>query len=147
MKINLGFSSMGYASGGKYGRGKTSTEVAKQIETNYKLVEKFFELEQNNIMEMLVDAYRKGLEVIMEKQTVAKAVITGGAIEKIEQKFRQDLTESRYDGLIPGVPTRAAKRGVSHQLAHPYAKGNPQRPSFIDTGTYRDSFTVWIEED
>ena len=154
MKINLGFESISYTgrtaspkrSEKQYGGGKTTIEVAKQLEQRYKLVEKFFELEKDNIAEMLIDAYQRGLEVTMEQKTVAKAVIAGGAIEKIEQKFRGNLTQGAYDGLLPGVPTRAAKKGVSHELSHPYAKGNPPRPSFIDTGAYRDSFSVWIEE-
>ena len=65
--------------------------------------------------------------------------------DKIEEKFRRALASRAFDGLIAGVPTTAAQRGVSHKRRHPYAKRGP-RPSFIDTDTYRQSFTVWMEE-
>ena len=67
--------------------------------------------------------------------------------DKIEQKFRSNLMRQRYDGMISGVPTLASLKGVSHVRSHPYAKANPQRPSFVDTGMYRDSFRAWVEED
>src|SRR5580700_11043058 len=43
------------------------------------------------------------------------------------------------------VPTMAALRGVNHRLAHPYARSNPRRPSFLDTGLYSSSFVIWSD--
>jgi len=44
----------------------------------------------------------------------------------------------------PGIPTGAAEAGVNHRLLHPYAKDNPERPSFIDTGQYQADFKSWV---
>jgi hypothetical protein len=47
---------------------------------------------------------------------------------------------------IPGVPTQAALKGISHRLKHPYRKSNPRRPSFVDTGEYMRSAAFWIDD-
>jgi len=43
---------------------------------------------------------------------------------------------------IPGVPTKAALRGVNHRLKHPYRRRGA-RPSFVDTSLYMSSFKAW----
>jgi hypothetical protein len=65
--------------------------------------------------------------------------------DKIEAKFRQNLSSRKYDGVIPGVPTTAAQRGISHLQQRPYAKRS-SRPSFVDTGMYQRSFRAWVED-
>jgi protein-disulfide isomerase-like protein with CxxC motif len=52
--------------------------------------------------------------------------------DKIEQRFKQDLSRRKFDGVIYGVPTKAAQR--------------ESRQSFIKTGRYRNSFKAWMEE-
>jgi hypothetical protein len=60
---------------------------------------------------------------------------TGGYVDvKVTDKAGNVKTKRRYRGA------------VNHRLARPYAKDNPQRPSFRDTGVYESSFTVWTEE-
>ena len=76
----------------------------------------------------------------------AQISLTAQAETDIETEFRHYLSQQRFDGVIPGVPTQAALRGVNHRLADPYAKSNRPRPSFIDTGTYEASFKVWTEK-
>jgi hypothetical protein len=63
----------------------------------------------------------------------------------ITTMFKQFLATGAIEHMgIPGVPTQAAKDGVNHRLKHPYAKSNPRRESFIDTGAYSAHFIAWI---
>jgi hypothetical protein len=129
-----------------YGQGKTTAEVAAELEAKYKIVETFWELEEDNFVEMIEDAFVEDIENVMQMSEVKKA--TGVSVketDKIEAKFKQNLSSRRYDGMISGVPTLAAQKGVSHLRQHPYAKRG-SRPSFIDTGMYQRSFRAWIED-
>lgn len=129
-----------------YGQGKTTKEVAEELEAKYSIVETFYELEEDSITDLLEDAFADDIEEIMIGGTPTKTGISDKATDKIEQKFRRNLANQRYDGVISGVPTIASLRGVSHLKQHPYAQRS-LRPSFIDTGLYQRSFRVWIEED
>lgn len=128
-----------------YGQGKTTAEVAAELEAKYSIVETFVELEEDNITELLEDAYGEHLEAIMSMESVPKEIVTSKQTDKIEANFRKALSSRRFDGVISGVPTTAAQRGVSHLRQHPYAK-RPPRPSFIDTGMYQRSFRAWVED-
>jgi hypothetical protein len=128
-----------------YGEGKTTREVAEELEAKYKIVETFWEMEEDNLVEILEDAFADDVENVMEMSTRMKRGISSKETDKIEAKFRQNLSSRRYDGIISGVPTLAAQRGVSHLRQHPYAKRGP-RPSFIDTGMYQRSFRAWVED-
>jgi hypothetical protein len=50
-----------------------------------------------------------------------------------------------------GVPTAAALAGVrtslkkKKELKNPRKRSLGRRPSFIDTGMYRDSFKAWVD--
>jgi hypothetical protein len=59
--------------------------------------------------------------------------ISGLQLAKIEAMFRDSLSQGKFDGVIHGVPTKAATRA--------------SRPSFVDTGLYRRSFKAEAEND
>jgi hypothetical protein len=59
--------------------------------------------------------------------------------------FNEFIDRRGMDGMELDVPTTAARLGINHRFLHPYAKANPERPSFKDTGTYMQSFTAWVE--
>jgi hypothetical protein len=129
-----------------YGEGKTTVEVANELESKYHIVETFWEMEEDNFVELLEDSFAEDIEEVMQMGQVPKAGgISDKETDKIETKFRQSLTSQRFDGVISGVPTLAAQRGVSHLMQHPYARRGP-RPSFIDTGMYMRSFRAWVED-
>jgi hypothetical protein len=129
-----------------YGEGKTTSEVAADLEAKYKIVETFWEMEEENFIEVLEDAYADNIEEVIQMEQIPKAGgISDTETDKIEKNFMQSLQSRRFDGVLPGVPTTAAQRGVSHLHRHPYAKRAP-RPSFIDTGMYQRSFRAWVEE-
>jgi hypothetical protein len=129
-----------------YGEGKTTVEVANELESKYHIVETFWEIEQDKFVEVLEDAFAEDIEEVMQMDRIPKAGgISDKETDKIEAKFRSSLSNQRFDGVISGVPTLAAQRGVSHLRQHPYARRGP-RPSFIDTGMYMRSFRAWVED-
>jgi hypothetical protein len=128
-----------------YGEGKTTLEVAQELEDKYHIVEKFLEMEEDRINELAGDVITDAFEDI-EKFTRHKWKKRTKAMEGIESRFRANLVGRKYDGVLSGVPTMAAIRGVSHLNQHPYAK-RASRPSFIDTGMYMRSFRAWLEDD
>lgn len=127
----------------------TTGEVAEILEEKYHVMEIFFEIHGEQIMELLTDA------VVGAYETAAMGGPTQAephaeALEKIGQMFRDFLSNQEMDGYhgefsTLQIPTRAAREGVSHRFAHPYAH-RPERPSFIDTGEFQAAFTAWIEK-
>ncbi len=128
-----------------YGEGKSAREVAKELEDKYKIVETFYDMEEDFIVSLIEDVMADEIEEIMTMGVPSKKGISSSDTDKIEKKFRQSLTSQAYDGVIPGVPTLASQRGVSHLRQHPYA-GRGSRPSFVDTGLYMRSFKAWVED-
>lgn len=168
MKISFGFESFSYAtrygarspltattkkrrpkqmsaSQQAYGAGKTTKQVANELENKYGIVEKFYAMEEERIADLVEDTYGEAIEKALMMRPVSKVRIPSAATEKIEARFRSNLNAHRYDGVIHGVPTLAAQRGVNHLLQQPYAKRG-SRPSFVDTGMYSRSFRAWVEE-
>jgi hypothetical protein len=123
-----------------YGYGKTTGQIATELEKKYKIVETFYGLEEDHIVDNFEGVFVDGL----------KSGMSGGAWDVVwnpvplEGKFRRSLSGRRFDGLIRGVPTLAAQKGVSHLFRNPYAQRAP-RPSFIDTSLYQRSFKAWME--
>jgi hypothetical protein len=153
LKLHLGFENKAYKSqptkakvvGTPYGQGKTTAEVAADLETRYGIVEKFFELEEENIVEMLEESFSEDIEDVMTMKQPSRKGFSDKDTDKIEVKFRARLQREELHSR-GRVPTLAAQKGVSHLRSDPNAKNNPPRPSFIDTGMYQQSFKVWVED-
>lgn len=124
---------------------ETTGDVAQILEDEYHVMEVFYE----DVGEALI---AKALEhsVIGAIQDMALGKPTNlidpfaKATTEIEAAFKVFLEQQEMDGVVGGVPTKAALKGVNHRLKHPYAKGNPERPSFIDSGTYESHFKVEV---
>jgi hypothetical protein len=126
-----------------YGQGKTTSDIANELETKYGIVEAFYELEEDNIIEMLEDAFGEDIEEVMTMEEPKTGIATEET-DKIEKRFRTRLNREELH-TRGNVPTLAAQRGISHLRQHPYAKGATSRPSFVDTGLYQRSFRAWVE--
>lgn len=141
--LHLGVTDIPYANEHSVSTG----DVAQWLENRYHLMEVF--VEDTGGVEAIAKALEasagEALESIMLGSNSAGISLTAQAETDIETEFKHYLSQQRFDGLIPGVPTQAALKGVSHRFKHPYAKGNPERPSFIDTGTYQANFKVWVD--
>ena len=117
-------------------------EVAEILESKYHVVETFYELNETQIADAIVQSYADAIESI-ELGAPITLNLAGDAISMIETTFKKSLGQQAYDGVIPGVPTKAALMGRSKR----FKRGrNPRgsRPSFIDTGIYQSSFVAWF---
>lgn len=124
---------------------QTTGDVADILEGKYHIMERFFEAYQERIEEVF-------LEVLDDEMTnfglgkLPGSNAFAAAEGRIAEMFRDFIITGEVERMnIAGVPTKAARKGVNHRLAEPYAKGNPRRPSFIDTGLFIASFRAWME--
>jgi hypothetical protein len=124
---------------------KSTADVAAILEDKYHIMQHFAELHHEDIVHSLENAVEGALENLLSGAQHNPNMFDNAASE-IEVMFKDMLTNKELEGIgYPGVPTQAAIKGVSHRFKHPYAKANPQRPSFIDTGLYQSAFKAWIE--
>jgi hypothetical protein len=123
--------------------GETTGDIATILEAKYHIMEIFWEEHQDASIKAFEEALLGALEnIALGAPSVGDALAQGAGV--VETLFHQFISEQQMDGLQPGVPTKAALAGISHRLLHPYAKSNPARPSFRDTGLYMDSFKAWV---
>jgi hypothetical protein len=137
--LHLGVLDVPYATGGK-----STGDVADILEAKYHVMEIFFEEHQAQIAGAFEETIGDQLENLLSgapPNSNSLAAATG----QVETMFHKFISMQEMDGIQPGVPTKAALKGVNHRLARPTAKGNPQRPSFRDTGLYDASFKAWID--
>ena len=137
-RLHLGVTEIPYP----YGPPRTTHEVANFLEKRYGVIEHFTEDNEKKIKEMArTQSERSARDMIKGRRVNYQPML-----DEIKRTFRQYITSKSLDGRVAGVPTRASLRGVNHRLKHPYAKKNPPRPSFFDTGLYVKSFKAWVEE-
>lgn len=142
MKLRLGVADVPYSRKG----GQTTGEVAERLEGRYRIMQRFSAAHEDFIKDRLSAALAEGFETLLVSGR-APPDIFAGACSEIEERFRQFLDLRELDAAMdPGIPTKASLRGVNHRLKRPYAKSNPPRPSFIDTGAYQASMKAWVDE-
>lgn len=123
----------------------TTGDVAEIIEEKYHLMETFFEVHEDRIAEVLTESLAGAVESQLMGAPASADQFAAGT-QEINAMFKHFVASREAERVnIPGTPTRAALKGVSHRRAHPYAKANPRRPSFIDTGLFVDNFMSWID--
>ena len=164
MKLCLGVLDLPYADG------KASTgDVAQILEDRYHVMELFAEeVGSDAIANALAESAKDALADLVSGGSSNGVSLTQAATDEIEAAFRIFIDQQELDGVVPGVPTMASTGGyvdvkvtdkagnvktkrryrgaVNHRLARPYAKDNPQRPSFRDTGLYQASMKVWSDD-
>ncbi|WP_175952875.1 hypothetical protein [Burkholderia sp. BCC0405] len=124
---------------------KTTGDIAEILEDKYGVMQAFVDVKLSKIAESLEESLAGALETVMMGGR-PPANPFASAESKVSQMFKDFLGTGEVEHVgIEGTPTQAALDGVNHRLKHPYAKGNPRRPSFIDTSLYQQSATVWIE--
>lgn len=126
--------------------GETTGDVAEILEAKYHVIELYYEeVGEELIAKALEHSAAGAIENLLLGAPAAGLSLTAEAESWIEGAFRLFLDQRELDGVEPGVATAAARRGVNHRLKHPYAKGNKERPSFVDTGIYQTSFKAWFD--
>lgn len=134
-------------------RSITTGEVAERLEKNYQVMEHFFQENEEFIVNELTSSLDKSLEAVLTGAPADTHDTFGPAATAIRARWIEFIDGQEMDGRVVGVPTVASgnvpsvrEGGINHRLSHPYAKANPPRPSFVDTGNYENSFIMWIEE-
>jgi hypothetical protein len=125
------------------GHHQTTGSVALVLEKRYHVLGTLFEKHKSEVVKSMTDEVAGQLVNLMNGGP-AKPLDLIGAMSEVADMLKQGIAQRELDGY-PGIPTRAAQRGISHRLLHPYLKSNPERPSFIDTSTYQGSITAWFE--
>lgn len=122
----------------------TTGDVATFLEAKYHIIEIFFEQNAQRIADAAADSYAGAIESLVMGAPVSLDPF-GTVAGKIKQWFTEFLVNEELAKLgVPGVPTAAARKGVSHRKKHATAKSNAPRPSFIDTGLYEAAFRAWV---
>lgn len=124
----------------------TTGDVAEILESQYGLFSLFSVFDGKTITDTVEEAALGRLEDILSGQLPTGPFIRDADLQPIEEAFRKSIDNRSYDSRAPGVPTGAARKGIDHRLAHPYARGNPERPSFRDTGQLQNFFKAWITQ-
>ena len=124
----------------------TTGDVAEILEKRYGLFSMFATFHGADIVAAVESAMEGKLENLLLGKPIDGSLFSDNDLSDIEQAFRKSIDEQEYDSRVPGVPTAAAQRGVNHRLMHPYRRGNPSRPSFLDTGLMQGSFRAWVTE-
>ena len=128
-----------------YGKShRTTGDVATILEARYGVVRTFVTLTQAPLREIFAKEAAKAVTATLTGKPETREPMQG-ALDAVARSFRKFILARGMDGT-KGVPTLAAQHGVNHRLRHPYAKRNPERQSFFDTGLYIGSFKVWFDE-
>lgn len=123
--------------------GQTTGDVAEFLEHKYKVMGHFFEKHGQAIVDELSEALLDNVADLAAGRNIEAPNMTA-ATSKIHEMFMGFIDRREMDGVVGGVPTLAARKGISHRFLHPYARSNPERPSFRDTGTYAGAFRAWL---
>lgn len=136
MRLHFGFEDRAY----DY-EARSATQVAEYLEARYGIVETFWEMKQDRIYDILADVQEKAIEDIAAGKK-RKVVLRRPDALKIERIFKSAINNREFDGVVPGAPTAVALSGRSRYRGQ---RRGSSRASFVDSGTYRDSFRVWVE--
>jgi hypothetical protein len=133
------------------GRNRQDTGgVADILEARYGIMQAFW----NKHGQEYIDGLVMGSVEAMEAQLTGRSVRVDRrtVLSKMQGDFRRFISQREVENAVRDVgplrfpvPTQAAIKGISHRRAHPYAKRNPRRPSFRDTGLYEASFRAWVD--
>lgn len=123
---------------------KTTGDVAEILEAKYGIMDTFAFAQLPDIAKELENSLAGALETLI-MGGAPSANPFASAETAITAMFKQFLATGAIEHMgIEGVPTQAALDGVNHRLKHPYAKSNPRRESFVDTGAYSAHFLAWV---
>ena len=126
------------------GRGRTersTARIAEILEDRYHLMETFVESRMGEIAQEIASNGAANIEKLFG--TPESTVDLYAGIELwLEEEFRNFINDEVETFGIQGVPTAAAETGRSRRGRRVARSGG----SFVDTGLYRDSIKVWVED-
>lgn len=132
----------------------TTGEVAEKLEREYGVMEFFVKNNHEQITDAIEKSIVGGLQNVVVGLPPLDFNYLNQACSEIEKDFKHFLGAKEMDGKVGGVPTQASIEGVSHRFKYKSRKraskkrvrDNPGRPSFVDTGLYRQSFKAWTNK-
>jgi hypothetical protein len=119
-----------------YLEGDQVSEVAHYLEKRFKVMETFIGMNEEMIGDQAAKAFVSRLEM---KPDQAKKDI--GFIAK---EFKESIENKKFDGWGPDIPTVSSQKGIRWRKSSPYRGLN--RPSFLDTGTYKEAMDVELSD-
>lgn len=126
---------------------ETTGDVAELLEAHYGIMARFMEAHGPEIEQAFAETMENALVDLLAGAPMTGNSPYGDAEERVKVLFQQFIESEEMARMgVPGVPTKAALKGINLRLAHPYAKGNPRRPSFVMSGLFLNSFEAWVEE-
>lgn len=124
----------------------TTGDVAGWLEDRYLILEHFWQAHSKDIAADLEKSIQGAVESLFMGAPIQHNPFGSGTSE-IENRMKAFLSTQEIERIgFLGIPTQAALRGINHRKKHPYRKGNPRRPSFIDTGQMQASYKAWVEK-
>lgn len=142
LTLHLGVTVLPYRSRSAKASAMTTADVAEILEAKYGLFTGFWRVKQEDVAADLEVSLGGAMESLMMGRAVDP---WGSATQAINQRFRDFINSKEAERIgLPGVPTKAALKGVNHRLKRPYRGRNARRPSFRDTGMLVSSFVSWV---
>lgn len=153
MILHLGVIDIPYATEGT----STSTgDVAEILEKQYSVMGHFADLHHDEIQELVEISFAEAIENVLAGMPPQLAKPMNQAASDIKNLFTTYINDEEIAGTGQGgVPTQAALDGVRTSLKKKKEIKNiktyrsrvrgTRRPSFIDTGMYRNSFKAWAD--
>ena len=127
-------------------------QVGEHLQKEYGLFQAFYDMNTNFINAEIAEAVAGRLETIALGGVISEDKIF---LPKSRDLFRSMLTEQKFDSALWAVPVQAALDGYHRGKKTGNPKGRPRkgatrkvsppRPSFVDTGVFRNSVNLWIE--
>jgi hypothetical protein len=152
LTLHLGILVQPYRAKSAKAAAMTTGDVAEILEAKYGLMAAFYRVHETDVAQAIETSLEGALESLLMQTSRGVAAFGqavdpwGRGMQLIQQEFRDFINSKEAERVgIPGVPTKAALRGVSHRRKHPYAGRNPRRPSFRDTGLLVSSFRSWVD--
>ena len=119
---------------------QTTGDVASILEARYHVMEVFFELHAQEIADIIASHMSDALDSLL-MGSPSTEIFPREGIPEIQKLFVRFINSEEMNGIQPGVPTKAAQRGVNLRMKG--GRGSP-RPSFRRTGLYMQSFRAWV---
>ncbi|CAM6396791.1 TPA: hypothetical protein IUD43_002000 [Escherichia coli] len=123
--------------------GKTTFDVACDLEERYEIFTHFWEMHKDEIIQETGEMVAFQLIRHLKNKVPLPPVQVMGDTRGIFHRFLE--AEEMAGMTINGnpVPTQAALLGVNSRLKDKYT--GERRPSFIDGGLFKGSFIAWID--
>lgn len=121
----------------------TTGDVAEILEAKYHPIEIYWELHGQAVADKMTEGLVGAMENLLSGAPLGGSPFAE-AEEHIDSGYKEFINSGELDRLgYPGLPTKAAIKGVSHRFKK---KRGGQRPSLVDTGLYVAAFKSEIEE-